>query len=153
RLKNPLAEARAQLDESVTIAEAPTGALAAASPRKAEAQKQTLRVDFDKLDLLLNLVGELVLSKAGLNVGIQGLASLGRELDHDRRLARRAAASVGHGVAFGRAGSVAALVRAGTLGGVASPAAGSTVLVGGREGDGLMRPLRHLAEELGRVER
>jgi two-component system chemotaxis sensor kinase CheA len=52
--------------------------------------KQTLRVDFDKLDLLLNLVGELVLSKAGLSTGIAGLASLGRELETDRRIARRA---------------------------------------------------------------
>ena len=44
-----------------------------------------------KLDLLMNLVGELVLGKAGLTSSIAGLASLGRELESERRLARRGA--------------------------------------------------------------
>jgi two-component system chemotaxis sensor kinase CheA len=56
----------------------------------AAAAKQTLRVDFEKLDLLMNLVGELVLSKAGLATGIHGLSSLGRELRTEQRNARRA---------------------------------------------------------------
>jgi len=85
--------------------------------------KQTLRVDFDKLDLLLNLVGELVLSKAGLAAGIGSLGSLGRELESDRRLARRAVHSF---LGRGRA--------------VLSP-------------DAAGKPLRELSEELGRVER
>lgn len=87
------------------------------------APKQTLRVDFDKLDRLLNLVGELVIAKAGLAAGIGGLGSLGRELEADRRLARRAVQALGP--------------RGRTV-----PAETATA-----------RPLRLLAEELGRVER
>jgi two-component system chemotaxis sensor kinase CheA len=41
----------------------------------------------------MNLVGELVLGKAGLTAGIAGLASLGRELESERRLARRGLAA------------------------------------------------------------
>jgi two-component system chemotaxis sensor kinase CheA len=99
---------------------------AAAAP--AAPAKQTLRVDFDKLDLLLNLVGELVLSKAGLATGIQALGSLGHELESDRRLARRALAgrAVGDGAPPRLAPRAAAVET---------------------------RPLRELADELGRVER
>jgi chemotaxis protein histidine kinase CheA/CheY-like chemotaxis protein len=120
RLRNPSPTAAAP-PRAEPVAEAPpTHAVAAAA-------KQTLRVDFDKLDLLLNLVGELVLSKAGLNVGIGGLGSLGRELEAERRLARRALQAAD------------AARRAGPLRTVPAEAPG--------------RSLRELAEELGRVER
>ena len=62
-------------------AAAPGGAAAAA----AAARHQTLRIDFEKLDLLMNLVGELVISKGRLSVGMGGLASVNRELDDQRR--------------------------------------------------------------------
>jgi two-component system chemotaxis sensor kinase CheA len=97
------------------------------------AAKPTLRVDFEKLDLLLNLVGELVLSKAGLGAGIQALASLGRELESERRLARRA---VDQGAEL-RAAPQGTAVR----------------LVARAPESGPRRPLRQLADELGRVER
>src|SRR5262249_58774291 len=95
----------------------------AAAAAAATTPKQTLRVDFDKLDALLNLVGELVIAKAGLGAGIGGLASLGREVEADRRLARRAVRDLG---------------PRGRLVPAESDAA---------------RPLRLLAQELGRVAR
>ena len=51
----------------------------------------TIRVDFDKLDRLLNLVGELVLGRDGLRGAVQSLASITTELAADRGVARRAA--------------------------------------------------------------
>ncbi|HEX4461284.1 MAG TPA: response regulator [Polyangia bacterium] len=64
-----------------------TNALAAASASGGES-KQTLRVDFDKLDTLLNLVGELVLAKARLHGSVTSVGVLGRELDGIVRRAR-----------------------------------------------------------------
>ena len=64
----------------------PDGGTVAVVSRAAEAQaKQTLRIDFEKLDLLMNLVGELVLAKGHLAVGVDGLGALGRELEAQRR--------------------------------------------------------------------
>ena len=56
-----------------------------------EAARQTIRVDFDKLDRLLNLVGELVLGRDGLRGAVQALGSITTELAADRGVARRAA--------------------------------------------------------------
>ena len=67
-------------------AQSPAGALP--TPGVA-APKQTLRVDFDKLDLLLNLVGELVLNRASLHGGVASFTALGRELDSQLHHARR----------------------------------------------------------------
>ena len=53
----------------------------------ADAQR-TLRVDFDKLDTLLNLVGELVLARARLHGTIASVSVLSRELDGLVRRAR-----------------------------------------------------------------
>ncbi|HEY7956607.1 MAG TPA: response regulator [Polyangia bacterium] len=53
--------------------------------------RQTLRVDFEKLDALLNLVGELLLSRARLHGSVASLAALSRELDGQLRRARRGA--------------------------------------------------------------
>ncbi len=56
----------------------------------ATAARPTIRVDFDKLDRLLNLVGELVLGRDGLRTAHAALASVATELSTDRALARRA---------------------------------------------------------------
>ena len=50
--------------------------------------QRTLRVDFDKLDTLLNLVGELVLARARLHGTIASVSVLSRELDGLVRRAR-----------------------------------------------------------------
>ncbi len=77
----------------------PTSDLAAAPAGKAPstdhahapaAGRQTIRVDFDKLDRLLNLVGELVLGRDGLRSACTALSSVTGELSSDRALARRA---------------------------------------------------------------
>src|SRR5262249_28167454 len=61
----------------------------APSAPPAAAARHTLRIDFDKLDLLLNLVGELVVSKARPHPGLASLSSLPRALGGRRRRARR----------------------------------------------------------------
>ena len=48
-------------------------------------------MDFAKLDLLMNLVGELVLGKQRVHTNLVGLTALTRELEAQRRLARRTA--------------------------------------------------------------
>jgi len=107
---------------------------ASAVAARAVTQKQTLRVDFEKLDLLMNLVGELVLGKTGLHAAIQGLTSLGRELESERRLARKLGA------------------LAGQLGSGASSGASASAVTGTREHPA-RQVIRSLGEELGRVER
>jgi two-component system chemotaxis sensor kinase CheA len=64
----------------------PPTAHPAAAPEAAG--KHTLRVDFDKLDTLLNLVGELVLAKARLHATSASLGAFGRELDGELRRVR-----------------------------------------------------------------
>ena len=80
----------------------PSAAAAGAGP--STTRQQTLRIDFEKLDLLLNLVGELVLAKGRLGLGIAGLGSLSRELDDQRRNA--ASALVAGRMRRARAGAV-----------------------------------------------
>ena len=69
------------------------GAAGAARPGApaGDAARQTIRVDFDKLDRLLNLVGELVLGRDGLRGAVQALGSINAELATDRGVARRVA--------------------------------------------------------------
>jgi chemotaxis protein histidine kinase CheA/ActR/RegA family two-component response regulator len=89
RLRAPNAVATldaAAATTSSAAAAAPT-AVGASAPAVAETQK-TLRVDFDKLDTLLNLVGELVLAKARLHASVSSVAVLGRELEALVRRAR-----------------------------------------------------------------
>ncbi len=50
---------------------------------------QTLRIEFAKLDELMNLVGELVLSKGQVQAGLEDLSGLAREIEVQRRGARR----------------------------------------------------------------
>ena len=57
--------------------------------RSKETVRQTIRVDFDKLDKLMNLVGELVLGRDGLGSAIGALSSLGGELSAERQLSRQ----------------------------------------------------------------
>ncbi|MEM9493909.1 MAG: Hpt domain-containing protein, partial [Myxococcota bacterium] len=51
--------------------------------------RQTIRVDFDKLDRLMNLVGELVLGRDRLHGAIHSLGSMSSELSSDRQLTRQ----------------------------------------------------------------
>ena len=70
----------------------PLGAPGGGAARSAAAAgSKSLRVDFAKLDLLMNLVGELVLGKARVHSGLQNLEGLSREIESQRRIARRAA--------------------------------------------------------------
>jgi chemotaxis protein histidine kinase CheA/ActR/RegA family two-component response regulator len=103
----------------------PGAALSAAS-------RQTIRVDFDKLDHLLNLVGELVLGRDSLRASIGSLSSLGSELSTDRQLARRLEM-------MGDRRQVRAAAMSGARAAALRPAATAA--------------LGELREELGRVER
>ncbi|HJZ85400.1 MAG TPA: response regulator [Polyangia bacterium] len=80
----------AEAEAAATPAPAPAAAPAGAPSR---GEKGTLRVDFEKLDLLLNLVGELVLGRNAFGSALGGLGSLGREIEAQRRMARRAGTS------------------------------------------------------------
>nr|MDQ3366136.1 hybrid sensor histidine kinase/response regulator [Myxococcota bacterium] len=53
--------------------------------------RQTIRVDFDKLDRLLNLVGELVLGRDELRGAVASLGSVTSELAADRGIGRKVA--------------------------------------------------------------
>jgi two-component system chemotaxis sensor kinase CheA len=57
------------------------------APEVAES-RHTLRVDFDKLDALLNLVGELILTKGRLFASTASLGAFERELESELRRAR-----------------------------------------------------------------
>jgi two-component system chemotaxis sensor kinase CheA len=83
RLRNPGA---------VTVPRAATPAApSASSPVAAQADpaRATIRVDFDKLDRLLNLVGELVLGRDNIRTAVGSLGSVTSELAADRGVARR----------------------------------------------------------------
>jgi chemotaxis protein histidine kinase CheA/ActR/RegA family two-component response regulator len=54
----------------------------------AHESRHTLRVDFDKLDALLNLVGELILTKGRLHASTASLGAFERELEHELKRAR-----------------------------------------------------------------
>ncbi|HXU70089.1 MAG TPA: response regulator [Polyangia bacterium] len=87
QLRQPSAVSHAHAAPDAAPAEAarkPDGA------RRAAEERQTLRVDFDKLDTLLNLVGELVLARARLHGTIASVSVLSRELDGLVRRARLA---------------------------------------------------------------
>ena len=68
---------------------APAQSQPASQTASASAARQTIRVDFDKLDRLLNLVGELVLGRDGLRGATTALSSVTTEMSSDRSLARR----------------------------------------------------------------
>jgi len=86
RLRDPAAARAEQRDES------PASVAAEATPapqRQPRHDRQTIRVDFDKLDKLMNLVGELVLGRDGLKSAMHALSSVSSELSTDHHLARR----------------------------------------------------------------
>ncbi|MBX3161426.1 MAG: response regulator [Deltaproteobacteria bacterium] len=89
RLRNPSAvsptAAATASSVAAPMAAAPGGAALPAPDR------QTIRVDFDKLDRLLNLVGELVLGRDELRGAVSSLGSIASELATDRGVARRVA--------------------------------------------------------------
>ncbi|MBA3540223.1 MAG: response regulator [Deltaproteobacteria bacterium] len=83
RLRNPGTPTAHKNLPTTTVS--PSSAVHAAA---AEA-KQTIRVDFDKLDRLMNLVGELVLGREDLRTAVGALSSVTTELAADRGIARR----------------------------------------------------------------
>ena len=116
----------------VPRAASPASAPPAAAATSTSGKQQTLRIDFDKLDLLMNLVGELVLAKGRMSLGLSGLGSLRRELADQRRNATAAALSA---------------VSSGT-----SSQGGVAVAARGRARIGSIRS-QDLPTELGRLER
>jgi two-component system chemotaxis sensor kinase CheA len=92
RLRNPAASVAAPAPPAAPAA-APDGpGIASRGPSAGDAARQTIRVDFDKLDRLLNLVGELVLGRDGLRGTVHALGAITAELATERGVARR----VGH---------------------------------------------------------
>jgi len=82
RLRNPNAA-----PPSAPAGELPSAPISAPAERTI---KQTIRVDFDKLDRLMNLVGELVLGRDGLRGAVRSVAAIADELGTDRAIAQRA---------------------------------------------------------------
>ncbi|GAB4511381.1 MAG: hypothetical protein Tsb0020_29140 [Haliangiales bacterium] len=77
--------------QPIDAAGAPTPAEDAPDPNarpRNEAARPTIRVDFDKLDLLMNLVGELVLRRDGLRGVAEALDAVSGELATSARAAR-----------------------------------------------------------------
>jgi two-component system chemotaxis sensor kinase CheA len=73
----PVAAKPAAPAEAEPKAPAPTAATNGVEPKRAAAKNQTIRVDIERLDMLLNLVGELVINRTRIS-DIAG--TLGREL-------------------------------------------------------------------------
>ncbi len=107
RLRDPAAAAAA----ATTAADRddPQPATSGATPaaqRHPRHDRQTIRVNFDKLDKLMNLVGELVLGRDGLKSAMHALSSVSSELSTDHHMARRllgAHRAVANAPATGRA--------------------------------------------------
>ena len=91
RLQNPAAGSLLGAPIASSALAPAGGAPAARAAPPGDAARQTIRVDFDKLDRLLNLVGELVLGRDGLRGTVQTLGSITSELAADRGVARRVA--------------------------------------------------------------
>jgi two-component system chemotaxis sensor kinase CheA len=96
RLENPsLAKSRAVAP--VTADRKETASVATAGPAQAAHQPATtatLRIDFEKVDLLLNLVGEVVLARGRLTTAAEVQAALVREI---AQLRKKLTASVNNG--------------------------------------------------------
>ena len=86
RLRNPGAPV-------IVTAKPSTAAPATATAH--DAARATIRVDFDKLDRLLNLVGELVLGRDELRHAVDSLFAISSELAADRGVVKRVATARG----------------------------------------------------------
>jgi two-component system chemotaxis sensor kinase CheA len=102
RLREPHAAAAVEVEVDAAGDE-PAGAgagrgqapgAAGAASRSMDA-RPTIRVDFDKLDRLMNLVGELVLGRDGLRGALQSLGAVSGELSAGYRSAARSADTPG----------------------------------------------------------
>jgi two-component system chemotaxis sensor kinase CheA len=93
RLREPHAQPAGEGDDPGATAPAsrPGGAGAPGSAPRATDTRPTIRVDFDKLDRLMNLVGELVLGRDGLRGALQSLGAISGELAAGQRSAARVA--------------------------------------------------------------
>jgi two-component system chemotaxis sensor kinase CheA len=91
RLRNPAAPAPQVVVARAAPSPAPSTALSSSAQAVAEAARQTIRVDFDKLDRLLNLVGELVLGRDELRGAVDALGSIASELASDRGVSHKVA--------------------------------------------------------------
>jgi two-component system chemotaxis sensor kinase CheA len=89
RLRNPGAPVIASPKVAVAMASAAPAAVAH------DAARATIRVDFDKLDRLLNLVGELVLGRDELRHAVDSLFAISSELAADRGVVKRVATARG----------------------------------------------------------
>jgi two-component system, chemotaxis family, sensor kinase CheA len=87
-IEEPIARLRAPGTAAAPAPSTTPAATPATSAGSAVDTRQTLRVDFDKLDTLLNLVGELVLARARLHGTIASVSVLARELEGLVRRAR-----------------------------------------------------------------
>jgi two-component system, chemotaxis family, sensor kinase CheA len=89
RLRNPAAAPAAIPTAVATARSAPVASQPTSSQALVEAARQTIRVDFDKLDRLMNLVGELVLGRDELRGAVGSLGAITSELASDRGMSRR----------------------------------------------------------------
>ncbi|MCP4449642.1 MAG: hybrid sensor histidine kinase/response regulator [Myxococcales bacterium] len=87
RLRQPEAQSMANIvGRPSPPLDAPAGESSAPSPRVSN--RQTIRVDFDKLDSLMNLVGELVLGRDSLSTAVSALSALSGELAGEQQLTK-----------------------------------------------------------------
>lgn len=87
RLRQPEAVALA----NVVATPPPPPDMAGADPQAPSPRtnkRQTIRVDFDKLDSLMNLIGELVLGRDSLSIAVSALSALSGELAGEQQLSR-----------------------------------------------------------------
>jgi two-component system chemotaxis sensor kinase CheA len=89
RLRNPGAPVIVTPRQASAVAASPTVQAAH------DAARATIRVDFDKLDRLLNLVGELVLGRDELRHAVDSLFAISSELAADRGVVKRVATARG----------------------------------------------------------
>lgn len=97
RLRNPSAPVEPASQAPARVAVTPSDGRPVPA---AERARPTIRVDFEKLDRLMNLVGELVLGRDELRGAVASLGSVTAELTSDRGVARKVAVRGGGGTGF-----------------------------------------------------
>ncbi|HWO22528.1 MAG TPA: hybrid sensor histidine kinase/response regulator [Kofleriaceae bacterium] len=119
RLRNPGAPSPAAAPAGATsgtgtgtgTGTAPAASASGGEPA-ADKGRPTIRVDFEKLDTLLNLVGELVLDRDELRSAVAALGSLTQGLTADRGVARKVAGTRAASVRGGAAAKEAKEINA-----------------------------------------